>query len=82
MDVPIVADAKEAVTKMLEYVTPCETGKWLDTIEDWKAEHPLKMKKKPIMTPQDVIETINRIFDEAIIVTDVGQHQMFTALVY
>ncbi len=37
------------------------------------------MKKKPIMTPQDVIETINRIFDEAIIVTDVGQHQMFTA---
>ena len=31
------------------------------------------------MTPQDVIETINRIFDEAIIVTDVGQHQMFTA---
>ena len=79
VDVPIVADAKEAVTKMLEYVTPCETGKWLDTIEDWKAEHPLKMKKKPIMTPQDVIETINRIFDEAIIVTDVGQHQMFTA---
>ena len=79
VDVPIVADAKEAVTKMLEYVTPCETGKWLDTIEDWKAEHPLKMKKKPIMTPQDVIETINRIFDEAIIVTDVGQHQMFAA---
>ena len=79
VDVPIVADAKEAVTKMSEYVTPCETGKWLDTIEDWKAEHPLKMKKKPIMTPQDVIETINRIFDEAIIVTDVGQHQMFTA---
>lgn len=79
VDVPIVADAKEAVTKMLEYVTPCETEKWLDTIEDWKAEHPLKMKKKPIMTPQDVIEAINRIFDEAIIVTDVGQHQMFTA---
>ncbi len=34
VDVPIVADAKEAVTKMLEYVTPCETGKWLDTIEE------------------------------------------------
>ena len=79
VDVPIVADAKEAVTKMLEYVTPFETGKWMDTIEDWKAEHPLKMKKKPIMTPQDVIEAINRIFDEVIIVTDVGQHQMFTA---
>lgn len=37
------------------------------------------MKKKPIMTPEDVIQTINRLFDEAIIITDVGQHQMFTA---
>ena len=79
VDVPIVADAKEAVTKMLEYVSACETEKWLKTIEGWKEEHPLMMKKKPIMTPQDVIEAINCIFDEAIIVTDVGQHQMFTA---
>ena len=79
VDVPIVADAKEAVSKMLEYVSECETKKWLATIKEWKEEHPLMMKKKPIMTPQDVIETINRIFDEAIIVTDVGEHQMFTA---
>ena len=79
VDVPIVADAKEAVSKMLEYVSECETKKWLATIKEWKEEHPLMMKKKPIMTPQDVIETINRIFDEAISVTDVGQHQMFTA---
>ena len=79
VDVPIVADTKEAVSKMLEYVSECETKKWLATIKEWKEEHPLMMKKKPIMTPQDVIETINRIFDEAIIVTDVGQHQMFTA---
>lgn len=79
VDIPIVADAKEAVSKMLEYVSECETKKWLATIKEWKEEHPLMMKKKPIMTPQDVIETINRIFDEAIIVTDVGQHQMFTA---
>ena len=81
VDVPIVADAKEAVSKMLEYVSECETKKWLATIKEWKEEHPLMMKKKPIMTPQDVIETINRIFDEAIIVTDVGQHQIFTAQV-
>ena len=31
------------------------------------------------MTPKDIIETINRVFDELILVTDVGQHQMFTA---
>ena len=79
VDIPIVADAKDAIEKMLEYVEPNETSKWLEQIESWKEEHPLKMKEKPIMTPQDIIETINRMFDEAIIVTDVGQHQMFTA---
>ena len=79
VDVPIVADAKEAVTRMLEYVTECETKDWMETIQSWKKEHPLAMKPRPIMTPQDIIETINRIFDEAIIVTDVGQHQMFVS---
>lgn len=79
VDVPIVADAKDAIEKMLEYVEPCKTGKWLEQIHEWAKEHPLQMKKKPIMTPQDVINAINEIFDEAIIVTDVGQHQMFTA---
>lgn len=79
VDVPIVADAKEAVEKLLEYVEKCDTEKWTRQIEDWKSEHPLVMKEKPIMTPQDVIGAINRLFDEAIIITDVGQHQMFTA---
>lgn len=79
VDVPIVADAKEAITKMLDYVTECDTEKWRQEIEAWKQEHPLAMKKKPIMTPQDIIDTINRLFEELILVTDVGQHQMFTA---
>ena len=78
VDVPIVADAKEAIGKMLEYVTACETKSWLCDIEGWKAEHPLKMKEKPAMTPQNIIETINETFDDMIVVTDVGQHQMFT----
>jgi len=78
VDIPIVADAKEAAEKMLEYATTNDTAKWLEQIEEWKAEHPLKMKDKPTMTPQNVIEAINNIFDEAIVVTDVGQHQMFT----
>lgn len=79
VDVPIVADAKEAVEKMLEYVTECDTKKWLDEVNEWKAEHPMMMKQKPVMTPQDIIETLNKTFDEAIVVTDVGQHQMFVA---
>lgn len=79
VDVPIVADAKEALEKMVEYVTACDTEEWVEKVESWKKEHPLVMKKKPIMTPEDVIEAINRLFDEAIVITDVGQHQMFTA---
>lgn len=79
VDVPIVADAKEAVSKMLEYVESCDTQNWKEEIDGWQKEHPLVMKAKPIMTPQNVLDAINHLFDEAIIVTDVGQHQMFTA---
>ena len=79
VNVPIVADAKDAIEKMNEYVEKCDIEEWLAQIEGWKEEHPLKMRERDILTPQDVIETINRVFDEAIIVTDVGQHQMFTA---
>jgi len=79
VDIPIVADALEAVQKMNEYVEPCDTEKWLAQIEKWDEEHPLKMKSKPQMTPQDIIEEMNRQFDDAIIVSDVGQHQMFVS---
>lgn len=79
VDVPIVADAKEAIEKLLEYVETEDTGDWLATISGWKEAYPLEMKKKSTLSPQDIIETINRKFEEAIIVTDVGQHQMFTS---
>ena len=69
----------QAINKMLEYVHEYNTKKWLDEIDAWKSEHPLMMKKKPYLTPQYIIETINRVFEELIVVTDVGQHQMFTA---
>ncbi|MCI8638663.1 MAG: biosynthetic-type acetolactate synthase large subunit [Coprococcus sp.] len=82
VDVPIVADAKDAVDRLLEYVEPCDTSIWLQTIQAWKEEYPLKMKpKKGVMQAQDILETINDVFrdDEKIVVTDVGQHQMFTS---
>ena len=79
VDIPIVADAKEAITKMAEYVQECNTGKWLKQIQEWKEEHPLTMKDRGIMGPLDIISEINRQFDKAILVTDVGQHQMLVS---
>ncbi|MGI6070719.1 MAG: biosynthetic-type acetolactate synthase large subunit [Blautia sp.] len=78
VDVPIVADAGEAIEKLLEYVEACGTKEWLQQIGDWKKEHPLDGKTKPGVTPKNIINTINKEFDECIVVTDVGQHQMFT----
>ena len=83
VDIPIVADAKEAIEKLLEYVEPMEKKEsWVEQIEGWKEEHPLRMKPKgDQMQAQDILETINEVFkeDDKIVVTDVGQHQMFTS---
>ncbi|MDO4440191.1 MAG: biosynthetic-type acetolactate synthase large subunit [Eubacteriales bacterium] len=79
VDIPIVADAKEALGKMTEYVEPCETKKWLSQIAAWKEEHPLRMKRHALMSPLDIIEEMNRQFDDAILVTDVGQHMMLVS---
>ena len=79
VDVPIVADAKDAIEKMNAYVKSCDTTDWLAQVEAWKEEHPLDMKPHKTMGPKDIIEAINEQFEEAIVVTDVGQHQMFAA---
>ena len=77
VDIPIVADAREAIEKMLEYVGDCEQTEWIEQIQEWKKENPLQMKKRNSMSPQHIIDVVNREFDDAIFVTDVGQHQMW-----
>ena len=79
VDIPIVADAKEAITKMNEYVQECSTDKWLNLIKNWKEEHPLKMRPNDVLSPMDILKEINEQFENSIIVTDVGQHQMLVS---
>ncbi|MFI3209141.1 MAG: biosynthetic-type acetolactate synthase large subunit, partial [Eubacteriales bacterium] len=79
VDVPIVADAKEACEKMLEYMEEVDTAEWLERIKVWKAEHPLKLKNQISVNAQSIIEEMNRQFDDVIVVSDVGQHQMWCA---
>ena len=78
VDVPIVADAKEAIQAMLRYVKESETTAWMEQIRAWDDEHPLHMKKGNGITPESIIEAINAHKENSIIVTDVGQHQMWT----
>ncbi len=77
VDVPIVADANLALEKLLEWAAPQETDEWLAQIREWDKENPLEMRRDKGMTPQMIIEEINAQFPEGIIVTDVGQHQMW-----
>lgn len=79
VDVPIVADAKLAIEKLLEWAEPQKTEKWTAQIAEWEKENPLQMRTDRGLTPQMIMEGINDTFREGIIVTDVGQHQMWAS---
>ena len=79
VNIPIVADAKEAIEEMIPMAKKYDTYNWLNLIKTWDNEHPLKIDtNKNTISPQTIIEKLNSSFPEAIIVTDVGQHQMWT----
>lgn len=77
VDVPVVSDANLALEKLIEWAEPKDTQKWREEILEWEKENPLEMRRDHGMTPQMILEYINRIFADAIYVTDVGQHQMW-----
>lgn len=76
VDIPIVADAKEALHALLEKASPLHTEAWTARIDSWKRSHPVSMRQNGL-TPQKVIEAVNRLFRQAIIATDVGQNQLW-----
>ena len=76
VDIPIVADAKNEIVALLEKAAPLKLKEWIDQIAEWKEQHPLKMKEGEL-TPQQIMEAINRMFDQAILTTDVGQNQLW-----
>lgn len=77
VDIPVVSDAKLALEKLLEWAEPLKTSKWLEQIKKWEEENPLVMRDIKGLSPQKVMEGINEVFPKAIVVTDVGQHQMW-----
>ncbi len=81
VDVPIVGDAKNVLKSLLRYVKTeqVRTDEWTKKIEAWKKEYPLKYKKDNLLRPQFVVEQISEVCPDAIIVTEVGQNQMWAA---
>jgi acetolactate synthase-1/2/3 large subunit len=87
VDVPIVADCKEALKAMKAEVEPNigkrgwikSHSKWLKQIEKWSTDHPLTYAGDGLK-PQHVVETIYKLTGgDAIISTEVGQNQMWAA---
>lgn len=77
VDIPIVADARLAVKKMLERAVPLNTKEWLEELDDIKKHQP-KQNIPEGLSPEKIINHISNSFPDAIVATDVGQHQMWT----
>lgn len=91
VDIPIVGDVKNVLNDMLENIKDKEVDKsierkenWLKQISEWKKKKVKPVKISDKLTPKQVIEKIYQLTKDsnAIIATEVGQHQMWTALLY
>ncbi|MBO6167581.1 MAG: biosynthetic-type acetolactate synthase large subunit [Kiritimatiellae bacterium] len=82
VDLGIVADVKDVLTTVSSRVKSASHADWLEKIAAWKAERPMSYKPlhEAVIMPQQVVEAIDAATDgRAVIVTDVGQHQMWCA---
>lgn len=79
--IPVVGDAKLILEELNKYVRAVERKEWLEQINVWKNKHPLVYSdSENRIKPQFIIEQIcEAVGDDAIITTDVGQHQMWSS---
>lgn len=79
----INGDVKETLRKLISAVSPANHPAWNAEIDKFKEKEASFETKSDIMTPYDVIDTVNaKMPEDAVIATDVGQHQMWVAQRY
>ncbi len=84
VDIPIVGDVKNVLPTLEKYMRQPEVDEWWETLNKWQEEHPLEVPQKDgVIMPQYMIEKLSEATKgEAIVVADVGQHQMWAAQHY
>ncbi len=79
-DISVNGDAATVLDELIPQVKRLDTKEWLKQIETWKKKHPLKYPKRGGLRAQHVLAELDRLTgSNAIISTDVGQHQMWAA---
>jgi len=82
-DLPIVGDANYILKELCNLVKPRMRDAWNERTDYWKEKYPLKYNQteQGDIIPQYVIDSLNTVIDpNAIVVTDVGQHQMWSSM--
>lgn len=78
--IPVVADLSYFLDALLEKVEPAQYDEWTQQLYNWNDSYPVKYKDDGVLKPQIVLEKLSEHTNgNAIISTEVGQHQMWTA---